>query len=318
MEIKSRTLRALCAVVESGSLQMASRRVALSPSALSRVIAQLEADLDIALFDRTERRLVPTLAGRAFYARAREAIVLWDDLATFGRDLRKEARRPLRIAALSRHAEGIVAPALARLAGSDPRHRPVRLEVHAQRDFGFSRLARPFDLGFGHLVGQHADLWTIVLARSPIVAVIPPGHPAAGPSMPAETLADEPLVLLARDTVIGRTIGERLDPVVPRHVVAEVSHTSVALRLVIEGLGLHVTDQLAAIGAERLGCRLLPVMPAVSIPFLAFRPRNAEARGAELAAMLNAILTMLRAAGAEPEIDADRAVAALTPPSASA
>lgn len=53
MELKSKSVRLFCAVVESGSLLAAADKIALSASAASRVISQLEERLGFTLFDRS-------------------------------------------------------------------------------------------------------------------------------------------------------------------------------------------------------------------------------------------------------------------------
>jgi len=64
-------LRNLLAVVDSGSIRGAARKLSISQPALTRSVRQLEAELQVKLFERTARGVVPTRAGRAFLARTR-------------------------------------------------------------------------------------------------------------------------------------------------------------------------------------------------------------------------------------------------------
>jgi LysR family transcriptional regulator for bpeEF and oprC len=57
----------LTATVESGSFAAAARRLGVTPSAVSRRVAQLEAELGVQLLARTTRRLRTTQDGQAFY-----------------------------------------------------------------------------------------------------------------------------------------------------------------------------------------------------------------------------------------------------------
>lgn len=298
MEIRARDLKVFCAVIDSGSLLAASGRVALSPSAISRVISQLEQDLGTTLFDRTERRLVPTAFGREFHARSREALALWSDLADFARNRPERHSTPLRVAALSRHAETIVAPAMSRLlhehAGIS-----LQLDVHTQRDFGFSRLARPFEIGFGHLVAPQEELEVVPLARSRLVAVVAPSHALADhQSVSLAMVAGHPLVQLSQDTVMG-TLGDRLfAKSSPAKIVARVSHVHVALRMVETGIGLHVTDELAALSAQERGCRLVPIQSWETLEFSAFWPKRATGADERIALACTAVVKRLQEAGA--------------------
>jgi DNA-binding transcriptional LysR family regulator len=267
MQLKSWSLQVFCAVADAGSLQGASARVGLSPSAISRVISGLEIDLRVSLFDRRERRMELTALGREFQAQAREALHMLDALLLFGSKGGGNTAMPLRIAAFSRHAETVVAPALARSLLVQPSLGPVKLDVHAQRDFGFSRLARPFDVGFGHLVGQHDDLEQQFLALSPLVAVLPPGHALASKqAIDAGDLHSAMRIKLASDTFIERAVTAALGITTEGPATITVSHTYVALRLVREGLGIHITDWFAALGASESGCPCIPLTMATAAP----------------------------------------------------
>ncbi|MGM1053882.1 MAG: LysR family transcriptional regulator [Pseudomonadota bacterium] len=70
-----RQLSYFVAVVETGSISAASRRVHIAQPALTRQIRLLEEDLDVRLFQRHARGVQPTVAGRALYE---EAIQLLD------------------------------------------------------------------------------------------------------------------------------------------------------------------------------------------------------------------------------------------------
>ncbi|HEY2188724.1 MAG TPA: LysR family transcriptional regulator, partial [Caldimonas sp.] len=72
--MNTRQLRHLLAVVEMGSVSAAAEKVHLSQPALSRSLRALEDELRAPLFDRYERRLVPTPFARAYLARARRIV----------------------------------------------------------------------------------------------------------------------------------------------------------------------------------------------------------------------------------------------------
>ena len=59
------------AIVESGSIREAARRVGLSQPALTKSIRTLETELQIQMMRRSTRGIIPTPAGLAFAARAR-------------------------------------------------------------------------------------------------------------------------------------------------------------------------------------------------------------------------------------------------------
>jgi LysR family transcriptional regulator for metE and metH len=79
-----RHLRLVTAIIDEGSLTRAAERLNLTQSALSHQLKDLELSLDVPLFVRAKKRLVPTAAGEELIARARpimsELMALEDDL----------------------------------------------------------------------------------------------------------------------------------------------------------------------------------------------------------------------------------------------
>jgi DNA-binding transcriptional LysR family regulator len=71
MAFSSDSVRIFLAVLDHGSFSAAARALGRVPSAVSMAIAQLEAELDLALFDRSGRDPRPTDAARALEPRAR-------------------------------------------------------------------------------------------------------------------------------------------------------------------------------------------------------------------------------------------------------
>ncbi|MGE0750733.1 MAG: LysR family transcriptional regulator [Variibacter sp.] len=63
-------LAVLVAIVETGSLAAAARRLHRSPPAVTRILASLEDRVGARLIERTTRRLAPTDAGRDLAASA--------------------------------------------------------------------------------------------------------------------------------------------------------------------------------------------------------------------------------------------------------
>lgn len=71
MAFSSDNIAVFLAVLDQGSFSAAARSLGRVPSAVSLVISQLEAELDLALFDRSGREARPLDAARALESRAR-------------------------------------------------------------------------------------------------------------------------------------------------------------------------------------------------------------------------------------------------------
>ena len=71
--LQDTALRYFLEVVRSGSLAVASERLHVAASAISRQISGLEQALDTVLFERQPRGMVPTPAGEILAAHARRS-----------------------------------------------------------------------------------------------------------------------------------------------------------------------------------------------------------------------------------------------------
>ena len=74
-----RLLRALAAVVETGSTQRAGALLHVAQSSVARAVQQLEAVAGTALFERAGRGMLPTAAGQQLALRAARALQLFAD-----------------------------------------------------------------------------------------------------------------------------------------------------------------------------------------------------------------------------------------------
>lgn len=71
---KFESLRAFSRVVEEGGFAAAARKMAMSRSAVNKLVANLENQLGVQLLYRTTRQVTPTDTGRAFYERCVEIL----------------------------------------------------------------------------------------------------------------------------------------------------------------------------------------------------------------------------------------------------
>jgi LysR family transcriptional regulator, regulator for bpeEF and oprC len=90
-------LRVLVKVVDAGSFTAAADVLGTQRSHVSRVIAQLEAELGVTLLERTTRRQSVSEAGRAVYERAVGVLAAIEDTVRVTQDLQAQPQGHLRI-----------------------------------------------------------------------------------------------------------------------------------------------------------------------------------------------------------------------------
>ncbi|MBB4038829.1 DNA-binding transcriptional LysR family regulator [Microvirga flocculans] len=82
-------VRTFVTVVESGSFRSGAQRLSRVQSAVSNAVANLEAELGVALFDRSRHRPVLTPEGQALLANARDILLRVDAMRARARGLNK-------------------------------------------------------------------------------------------------------------------------------------------------------------------------------------------------------------------------------------
>ena len=92
-----RSLRYFVEVVEQNSFTRAASRLHVTQPTVSKMIAQLEQSLDLALLDRVGKRFTLTDAGQVVLARAHELLALHAELKVELRDLQHLERGELRV-----------------------------------------------------------------------------------------------------------------------------------------------------------------------------------------------------------------------------
>ncbi len=172
-------LRVFREVAERGGFAAAGRRLGLSPPAVSKNMAELEAHLGVRLVNRTTRRMALTEEGRSYLERVARALDELDDAERALSPERGEPRGTLRVSAP-------VSVTLIRLSAEIPRF----LERHPRLSLDLDLDERRVDLvgeGFDVAIrgaGQLADSSLIArrLVAMPLVVCASPAYlERAGP-----------------------------------------------------------------------------------------------------------------------------------------
>lgn len=228
-------------VLDRGSFSAAARALGRVPSAVSMAVAQLEAELDLVLFDRSGREPRPTAAARALEPQARLLAVQLRQLNSQARSLNQGLEERLTLAIAPELLAGPWSGPLAALAAEHPL---LQLELLAapQADAlkllheGRAQLALVFERP--SLDGREGFQ---EVGSETLVAVMAPGHPMLthppAPGEPAQTFRENLLTEVRQIVVAGRDLGQSD----PRFVFARhhwrTDNQVAALRLIEAGLG---------------------------------------------------------------------------------
>lgn len=265
----TRDLRAFVLLSETLHFGQAAQAAHLSPSALSRTIQRLETELGSRLFERNNREVRLTRAGRVLQAQARELL---------------ERLRGLRaqIANDTRELQGSVSlycsvtASYSLLAGLLPefrsRHPAVEVNVHTGDEASaLLHVTRGReDLAIAAHPGQlPAGVAFLELAITPLVFIVPAAGRHALPALDPEPARWATLPMILPEAGEARERIDRWfagDGVVP-NIYAQVSGNEAIVGMVALGCGVGVVPQLVLRSSPFAdGVRVLEAGPALD-PF---------------------------------------------------
>jgi DNA-binding transcriptional LysR family regulator len=226
-------------VVETGGFTRAAEALGVPASSVSRSVSKLERELGITLLERTTRRVALTDAGRAFFERARDALVGLDEASDLALDAAREAYGVVRVA-LPPDFGALAGPLFAAFLASYPR---IRLEL-------------TFTPRGAELVGDLVDI-AVAFGKLPDSALV-----AKKLGQNAHKLYASPRYLAARGTPRRVADLAKHDVVLARAVAGDarwelagphgVERVDVSARLVADHLQLVLDATLAGSGIAQL------------------------------------------------------------------
>lgn len=184
MSVGLQGMTAFAETVRQGSFAAAARELGLSPSAVAKSVARLEADLGLRLLHRTTREVSLTSDGHGVYERCRGIVEAIDALRAQAEGVRGEPSGTLRINAPVTWGKTVLVPLLAVLAA---RHPKLALDVALTDRYvdlvgeGFDAVVRVGTLRDSSLVARTFGRQELIVVGSPryLAANGRPASPAA-------------------------------------------------------------------------------------------------------------------------------------------
>lgn len=245
MAFTSENVKVFLAVLDHGSFSAAARALKRVPSAVSMTIAQLEAELDLVLFDRSGREPVATPLARALEPRARMVASHLTQLKVQALELHQGVEKRLSIVIAP---ELLTTPWSAPLASLSSEYPSMEIEVLVapQTEAMYLlqqarvQLAVVFERGIMDESEAFQEFGSEVM-----VAVISPHHPAY--TAHSQGFRQEDLMDIRQIIVAGREVGAKdLRFILSRQLWHTDSHLA-ALNMVQAGLGwTHLPKTLVA------------------------------------------------------------------------
>lgn len=255
-------IRSFLAVMEAGSLMGAARRLGAHQPTLGRHVAELEAQLGGALFERTGRGLSPTVLARQIAEAASQMQAAADSLGRAALGQQNESVGTVRITASEMVAAWLLPPLLARLQEQEP---GISIELVASNQIS-NLLRREADIAVrmvrpaqGTLVARKiGDMGLGAYAHTDYL------RRAGTPATVAELL-EHRLIGMDTDDSLLRGFSQLGVPVHKEDFALRTDNHIVYGRLLAAGAGVGFAAHYNARQWPGL-CRLLPELPIPPLP----------------------------------------------------
>lgn len=234
MHITLRQLQIFLAVAKTENLSTAALDLAMSKSAASQSLADLEAQLEVDLFERLRGRLLLSAEGRRLVPHAEELLGRTRDMEGLFNDA---SRGQLRLATTLSVGNFLAVDLLAdfRLrSGWMPSVTMGNTEEVARNLLDFS-----IDLGLIEGPVTEAELVTEPWMLDEMVVIAPKTHPLAGRSVSWDTLSKETWILREKGSstrnFFNTQIGQYLKT---KNIIAEVNSFKIIVSMLMRGMGI--------------------------------------------------------------------------------
>jgi DNA-binding transcriptional LysR family regulator len=260
----------LAAVLETGSLAAAGRRLRRSPPAITRTIAALEQRVGARLVERTTRRLAPTEAGVTLADRARQLLDLYAEAIQI--PARAALRGTLRITAPVAFGRRHVTPCVLAFQAAHP-DLTVELTL-ADRNLDLVEEGLDVAVRIGALMDSALTARSVGAVGRVLVAS--PDYLAAHgtPKTPAELAGHATIVAFSRGGLLEWRFRDggrmRVVRLTPRLLVNDIDAMLLAARSgfgLARALSYQVVDELAAGSLVRLLADFEPAEEPVHLVF---------------------------------------------------
>jgi DNA-binding transcriptional LysR family regulator len=265
-------LQAFRQTILSGSVTGAAAALGRTQPAISRLLKDLETDVGFALFDRVKGRLVATTEGRLFFEELQRSFMGFERISAVAAEIRQGRRGTLRVAALPSAAASFLPRALAEFTQASP-DTAIELLIHSSVRVAQMVQAQECDLGI--IEGFFAPPALSVLRRHSLrgaVLAAPGSALACKTEVTLRDLHAQPFVALSPAR---SSLGAQLNALMVREgieprITIQTHLTSAVSALVLQGMGIGVTDEQTALMHIRHGgiARPLEAPIAMQIRFV--------------------------------------------------
>jgi DNA-binding transcriptional LysR family regulator len=289
MRLNLRQVEAFRAVFQTGSMTAAGELMGVTQPAVSRLIRDLEAEVEIPLFERSGGRVTPTPDAVALFREVERSFHGLDRIARAATELRRRREGELRIAASVAPSFYCLPSVIGEFHAAWP---GVGLSLTTCSSPEVLDLAamQQCDLGVAVVPAEAPGVRIEPLPIQDVVCVLPAGHSLVRKRVvrPGD-LQGEPLLVISDYSLLQQRILQRLEAAgVRRNVVFESSFSGPICGMIAEGAGIALLDPLTALAyeGERIAVRRFEPAVPYELKLICSATRPMTERAAAFAGLL--------------------------------
>ena len=261
--------------MQTGTVTGAASVMLRTQPQVSRMISSLEGSLELRLFRRDGRRLIPTEEGLQFFQYIEPLLFGLDGVRNVAEDIKHKRGRPLVIAAEPFLLHALLPEAIHALSQKWDLKYAVDICV---RGLGLWMSRSNADLAVVALPFSQTDMDRLIFAEAEVVLVLPPGHALAPREIiDIPDLRDERFVALRPSTLLRAQIdiaaaqaGVSINPVL------EAASGVAACEFVARGLGVTIADPIVAASFRSTGVSVKRMSTNLRLTYGYLIPKGSE------------------------------------------
>ena len=273
-----RQIEVFRAVMLTGSVTGAAELLHVSQPGVSRMLAHIELQLGLRLFERGPRRLMPTPEAHALFEEVEQVYRGVGRIDERAHSLRLGEQMSLRILTSPATAHQLVPQAIAQLSQTHPGVQ-VKVETQLAKDMESALTRQLADVAISTIDIRQSLLVTEPIGSWSLVCVFPKGHRLeAVDTLTLQEVLKDPVIAFSPDTPQGQYLQQwcARQGVVPRSQCV-VRSGQMACALTAHGAGIAIVDNLTAQSWQVHGLRYRWLQDAPTYNVVAVRNGNVPA-----------------------------------------
>jgi DNA-binding transcriptional LysR family regulator len=264
--ISARQLEVLSTVIEVGTTSGAAELLSVSQPAVSNMIRHTEDLVGFPLFHREHGRLTPTREALHIAQEAQHLFMQQRRVENIVNELRGGTIGRLSIVATPSIGHGILPHALSKFMEKRPKLQ-LSIELGSIDKINRRLISGRADLGLSITQPRHSALTVHAIGAGKLMCVCPADHQLGLLDTVSVTdLNHTDHISYAASTPLGQQIDKVFsEQGLERKFFCKVRHTTTALEMVRNGLGVALVDSFALIGQHHRGVVVLPTRPLLPL-----------------------------------------------------